>query len=198
MELKYDNWTDQWRNKSTSPWPCCWGNSVADTSDELGERCMRRVAVLLGLIFALFTGCDEQSQSTPLTVIENETPAIGTDGKLTQSIGLETLGGVFTPLLFEGTAVPCTVSKIFSTAADNQEQIMLTLYRGNAEMVSECEYLGQFQVVDITPAPRGKPQIEITFAVKRGDVLLSAKDLTTGKAMKIIKTEGPSDASSAR
>jgi len=112
------------------------------------------------------------------------------DGTLAQSVGIETLGGVFTPLLARGIAVPCSVSEIFSTAADNQNQIMVKPYRGTAKLVADCDHLGDFHVVGIPPAPRGTPQIEITFAVQDGNVLLSAKDLSTGKPMQINRVEG--------
>jgi molecular chaperone DnaK len=67
---------------------------------------------------------------------------------------------------------------------------MVKLYRGFAKLVTDCDRLGQFQVVGIPPAPRGTPQIEITFTVQEGNILLSAKDLATGKPMLINKTEG--------
>ena len=144
---------------------------------------------LLVLSIAVLTGCGGQAPPVPATVVENASPAVGTDGKLAQSIGIETLGGVFTPLLSQGTAVPCSVSEIFSTAVDNQNQITVKPYRGTAKLVADCDHLGQFQVVGIPPAPRGTPQIEITFAVRDGTVLLSARDIASGTPMQIKKME---------
>jgi len=149
---------------------------------------MKHIALLV-LSLAVLTGCGGKTPSVSPTVIETDSPAVGADGKLAQSFGIETLGGVFTPLLSQGTAVPCRVSEIFSTAADNQSQIMLKPYRGTAKLVADCDQLGQFQVVGIPPAPRGTPQIEITFAVQDGSFILSAKDLSTGTPMQIKKTE---------
>ena len=119
------------------------------------------------------------------TVVETDSPAVGADDKLVESIGIETYGGTFTPLLFEGTATPCSVSEIFSTAVANQDEIMLSLYRGTAREVADCDHIGQFQVVGIPPAQAGTPQIEITFTVHGDTVLLSAKDLTTGTSLRI-------------
>ena len=150
---------------------------------------MRRMAFLI-VSLAVITGCGGRSPSVPATVVEAQSPAVGADGKLAQSIGIETLGGVFTPLVSQGTAVPCSVSEIFSTAADNQSEIVVKPYRGTARLVADCHPLGQFQAVGIPPAPRGTAQIEITFAVRDGSILLSAKDLATGKSMQITRTEG--------
>jgi molecular chaperone DnaK len=122
-------------------------------------------------------------------VVEARSPAVGADNKLAQDIGVETLGGVFTPLIPQGTTVPCTVSETFTTAADNQSQIGVGLYRDTAKLVANCDCLGQFQVVGIPPAPRGTLQVEITLAIQDGSVLLSAKDLATGKPVQINKTD---------
>ena len=158
---------------------------------------MMRSTALLALSLAVLTGCGGQAPPVLPTVVEAASPAVGADGKLAQSIGIETLGGVFTPLLSQGTAVPCSVSEIFSTAADNQNQIMVKPYRGTAKLVADCDYLGQFQVVGIPPAARGMPQIEITFAVQDGNVLLSARDLASGTPMRIKKTESSQPAHAA-
>ncbi len=150
---------------------------------------MRSTAFLI-LSLVVITGCGGQSPSVPATVVEAQSPAVGADGKLAQSIGIETLGGVFAPLVSQGTAVPCSVSEVFSTAADNQSEIIVKPYRGTARLVADCHPLGQFQVVGLPPAPRGTPQIEVTFAVRDGSILLSARDLATGKSMQITRTEG--------
>jgi molecular chaperone DnaK len=77
----------------------------------------------------------------------------------------------------------------FSTATDNQNQITLKRYRGTAKLVADCDHLGQFQIVGISPAPRGRPQIEITFAVRDGNVLLSARDLASRISMHLKEKE---------
>jgi molecular chaperone DnaK (HSP70) len=142
------------------------------------------------LSLALLAGCGEKlPPSGAVTVVEATSPVVGANDKLVQSVGIETLGGVFTPLLSKGTAVPCKVSKIFSTAADNQSQITVKPYRGASMLVADCERLGQYQVVGILPAPRGTPKIEITFAAQGDSILLSAKDLATGQVMQIQKVE---------
>ena len=104
------------------------------------------------VVGCLIAGCGKQS--IPPTVVETKSQSIGTDEKLIQSVGIETLGGVFTPLLQKGTNVPCSKTEIFSTAADNQVQIMVKLYRGTAKFVTHCDKLGDFQIVGIPPAPR--------------------------------------------
>lgn len=146
---------------------------------------MKSGTAFMVLSFAVLTGCCEQSPPVLPTVVEARSPAVGKDGKLEQSIGIETLGGVFTPILQQGVDVPCQKSEIFSTATDNQSQIMVKPYRGTAKLVADCDQLGQFQVVGIPSAPRGTPQIEITFAVQNGSFILSAKDILVGKPMKI-------------
>ncbi len=123
----------------------------------------------------------------PETVVELKTPAIGTEGKLIQSIGIETLGGIFTPILPKGIDVPVRKSEVFSTFSDNQKQIEITLFRGNAKMVTGCEQLGKFHIVDILTAPRRTPQIVVTFEVRDGNIYFYAVDMDTSKTMKIHK-----------
>jgi molecular chaperone DnaK (HSP70) len=147
---------------------------------------MRGTAFLI-LSLAVITGCGGQSPSVPATVVEAQSPAVGADGKLAESIGIETLGGVFTPLLSRGTAAPCSVSETFSTATDNQSHILLKPYRGTARLVAECHLLGPFQVTGVPPAPRGTPQIEVTLAVQDRRILLSARNLATGESMQISR-----------
>jgi len=151
---------------------------------------MRRIVILV-LSLAFLTGCEELPPAVPVTVVEATSPVVGADGNLAQSVGIETLGGVFTPLLSKGAAVPCSVSNVFSTAADNQSQIMVKTYRGAAQLVAGCEPLGLFQVVGILPGARGTPKIEITFAVQSGNILMAAKDLATGQPMQIKKLVMP-------
>lgn len=105
------------------------------------------------------------------------------------SLGIETLGGVFTKLIERNTTIPTSKSQIFSTAADNQTAVDIHVLQGEREMASYNKTLGRFQLGDIPPAPRGIPQIEVTFDIDaNGIVNVSAKDLGTGKSQKITIT----------
>ncbi|WAA11510.1 molecular chaperone DnaK [Fervidibacillus halotolerans] len=102
------------------------------------------------------------------------------------SLGIETLGGVFTKLIERNTTIPTSKSQIFSTAADNQTAVDIHVLQGERPMAADNKTLGRFQLTDIPPAPRGVPQIEVTFDIdKNGIVNVSAKDLGTGKQQKI-------------
>jgi len=103
------------------------------------------------------------------------------------SLGIETLGGVMTKLIERNTTIPTRKSQVFSTAADNQTSTEIVVYQGEREMAKDNNKLGQFALVDIPPAPRGVPQIEVTFDIDaNGIVSVSAKDLGTGKEQKIV------------
>ncbi|NLM38626.1 MAG: molecular chaperone DnaK [Firmicutes bacterium] len=105
------------------------------------------------------------------------------------SLGIETLGGVMTKLIERNTAIPCKKSQIFSTAADNQTTVDIHVLQGERPMAADNVTLGRFQLTGIPPAPRGVPQIEVTFDIDRnGIVNVSAKDLGTGKEQKITVT----------
>jgi len=102
------------------------------------------------------------------------------------SLGIETLGGVFTKLIERNTTIPTRKSQIFSTATDNQPAVSIHVLQGEREMASQNRTLGRFDLVGIPPAPRGVPQIEVTFDIDaNGIVHVSAKDLGTGKEQKI-------------
>jgi molecular chaperone DnaK len=102
------------------------------------------------------------------------------------SLGIETLGGVFTRLIERNTTIPTRKSQIFSTAADNQTAVSIHVLQGERDMASQNRTLGRFDLVGIPPAPRGVPQIEVTFDIDaNGIVHVSAKDLGTGKEQKI-------------
>jgi molecular chaperone DnaK len=102
------------------------------------------------------------------------------------SLGVETLGGVMTRLIERNTTIPVKKSEVFSTAADNQTQVDVHVLQGEREMARDNRTLGRFQLVGIPPAPRGIPQIEVTFDIDaNGIVNVSAKDLATSKEQKI-------------
>ena len=102
------------------------------------------------------------------------------------SLGIETLGGVFTKLIEKNTTIPTKKSQIFSTAADNQPAVEIHVLQGEREMALNNKTLGRFQLVGIPPAPRGIPQIEVTFDIDaNGIVHVSAKDMGTGKEQSI-------------
>ncbi|RME45769.1 MAG: molecular chaperone DnaK, partial [Deltaproteobacteria bacterium] len=113
------------------------------------------------------------------------------------SLGIETLGGVFTKLIEKNTTIPHKKSQIFSTAADNQPAVTVHVLQGERPMACDNKTLGRFELVGIPPAPRGIPQIEVTFDIDaNGIVNVSAKDLGTGKkqAIQITATSGLTEA----
>jgi molecular chaperone DnaK len=102
------------------------------------------------------------------------------------SLGIETLGGVFTRLIEKNTTIPTKKSQVFSTAADSQTAVTIRVFQGEREMAADNKLLGQFDLVGIPPAPRGMPQIEVTFDIDaNGIVHVNAKDLGTGKEQSI-------------
>jgi len=113
------------------------------------------------------------------------------------SLGIETLGGVMTKLIEKNTTIPTRKSQIFSTAADNQPAVSIHVLQGEREMAANNKTLGRFELVGIPPAPRGIPQIEVTFDIDaNGIVNVSAKDLGTGKeqSIRITASSGLSEA----
>ena len=109
------------------------------------------------------------------------------------TLGIETLGGIYTHLIERNTTIPTKKSQIFSTAADNQTAVTIRVFQGEREMANDNKLLGQFDLVGIPPAPRGMPQVEVTFDIDaNGIVHVSAKDLGTQKeqSIKITASSG--------
>jgi len=105
------------------------------------------------------------------------------------SLGIETLGGVFTKLIERNTTIPSRKSEIFSTASDNQPGVEIHVLQGERQFAKDNKTIGKFQLTDIPPAPRGMPQIEVTFDIDANGILhVAAKDLGTGKEQKITIT----------
>jgi molecular chaperone DnaK len=112
------------------------------------------------------------------------------------SLGIETLGGVFTKLIEKNTTIPTKKSQVFSTATDNQPAVSIHVQQGERELAQYNKTLGRFDLADIPPAPRGIPQIEVAFDIDaNGIVHVSAKDLGTGKSqsIKITASSGLSE-----
>jgi molecular chaperone DnaK len=102
------------------------------------------------------------------------------------SLGIETLGGVFTRLIDRNTTIPTRKSQVFSTAEDNQTAVTIRVFQGEREMAADNKPLGQFDLLGLPPAPRGMPQVEVTFDIDaNGIVNVSAKDKATGKEQQI-------------
>ena len=105
------------------------------------------------------------------------------------SMGIETVGGVFTKIIPRDTTIPTRKSQVFSTHQDNQSRVTIDVYEGERLMTSDNHSLGKFELTGIVPAPRGVPQIEVTFQVDANGILqVSAEDKGTGKAEKITIT----------
>jgi molecular chaperone DnaK len=112
------------------------------------------------------------------------------------SLGVETAGGVFTKLLEKNTTIPTRKSQVFSTARDNQDMVSVHVLQGEREMAEDNKTLGRFELLGIPPAPRGVPQIEVTFDIDaNGIVNVSAKDLGTGKeqTIRVVASSGLSE-----
>jgi molecular chaperone DnaK len=113
------------------------------------------------------------------------------------SLGIETLGGVFTRMIDRNTTIPTKKTQVYSTAEDNQNAVTIKVFQGEREMAADNKLLGNFDLVGIPPAPRGVPQIEVTFDIDaNGIVSVAAKDKGTGKeqTIKIQASGGLSDA----
>lgn len=136
-------------------------------------------------LLILLSSCAGNGPAHDAVVLERNSPAFAEGGSLVEDVGLETLGGVFTPLLKTGCVTPCKVTEIFSTAQDNQTTVQISLFRGKERLVSGNHPLGACHIVNIPPAPRGFPQIDVTVEAAGKEIRLYALDKATGKPLPI-------------
>ncbi|HYG10704.1 MAG TPA: Hsp70 family protein [Pyrinomonadaceae bacterium] len=120
--------------------------------------------------------------------VELNSPMVGIDGVCVESLGIETSGDVFTPLIRKGSRIPCRADEIFSTAAHSQTSIQINVFRGDKGKVAETYPLGVYEIIDIPPLPPGQPQIHVGFEITRmRDIYMSAEWESTREKMKIRK-----------
>lgn len=138
-----------------------------------------RLSYIVLLSAVLVSGCNRPAEIT----VASDTVTDPQSKVLPNSIGIETLGGVFTALLPSGCTLPCEATQVFSTAEDNQDQISITLLAGDARLASEAQKLGKYQIKNIAPAPRGTPKISVTFRVSHQGLRLLAADKNSGSQL---------------
>jgi molecular chaperone DnaK len=126
-----------------------------------------------------------EAEQVQKVVVERDSPAVGGDGALVEDIGIETLGGVFTPLLKAGCPTPCRDTENFSTAQDNQNSIQVSLFRGLGSVVSKNHALGVCHVVGLPKVSRGMLQVFVTVEAADGQISLYAVDNVTKKPYEI-------------
>jgi len=114
---------------------------------------------------------------------------VGRGGKLVEDIGIETLGGTFTPLLNRGCAIPCSLSETFSTGEDNQSEIKLSVFRGNARLTKDAKRMGVIAIQGVPPGPRGIPVIQVTFVASQDGIRIAAIDRNTKRSLNVVRRE---------
>jgi molecular chaperone DnaK len=120
--------------------------------------------------------------------LEKHTRAVE-HGRLVENIGIETLGGVFTPFLSRGQAVPCEVTETFGTAADNQDRIQVRLFRGTRKLVKESTLIGRFAIEGLPKKPRGIVSVAVTFSVtSEGDIIVGAHE-QSGQPLRVVRDD---------
>jgi molecular chaperone DnaK (HSP70) len=131
---------------------------------------------------------EQQASHWPAgTVVQRASGILDARGVMTEALGMETIGGAFTPIIEAGARAPCAKTQSFSTAADNQTSITISLYRGSKKLATENTLVGHAVLSDLRLAARGEPMIAVTFAVNlQGDVLVSALDEATGRPVKVL------------
>jgi molecular chaperone DnaK (HSP70) len=142
-----------------------------------------RTITLLAL--ACLLGCSSKPSAL---VLEDGSPIVGADGRTTQHLGLETMGGSFIPVIPQGTRAPCSQVQSFSPSARHgPREIAVSVYRGNARTVAENQALGRYRVVDPPRPEGGSPAVDLTFGIAGGRITLSARDRASGKDLKLEK-----------
>jgi molecular chaperone DnaK (HSP70) len=150
---------------------------------------IRRVVQAAGMFALLFVAAPTKGASSDSVSVESRSPAAA-KGRLVEDIGIETLGGVFTPLLEHGRTIPCEVTETFSTAADNQFEIEIRPFRGVAKLAREAKPLGRFVVGGLPRGPRGTVMVAVTFAVSAdGTITLAAKE-KAGRPIHLRRRDG--------
>jgi molecular chaperone DnaK len=140
--------------------------------------------VRAGVLWLLLVGCTGRTGGT--IIVEYPTPAVS-DGRLVEAVGIETLGGVFTPLLQKGCALQCELTQVFSTADDRQREILIRLFRGNGNLVNEAHALGTYRVSGFSAAPRGEVQIQVRFIVTQNGIELGASEIGRASNVQIAR-----------
>ena len=156
---------------------------------------MRTFLSIIALSLVAF-GCTSKSPTT--LVVEENSPIVGPADTTVEVLGIETLGGVLTTIIPLGTKIPYSRTQIFSTASDGQTQLSIKLFRGVNIIAADNQKLGEFQVTDIPSAPRGTPQIEITFGIIDRQIVLSARDLRSNSDLQVQKLAVVPDSGDAR
>jgi molecular chaperone DnaK (HSP70) len=154
----------------------------------LDAQKMRNNNAFIFTLVAFFCSCTVNQNND--AILEANSPAIGKTGTLAEYLGLETLGGVFDPVLKQGCALPCKSSFSISTVQDNQDQITITLFRGKDTLVSNNHRLGACRI-EVPPAPRATPQIEVTIETVQEEIRISALDKVSAKSLPIQCTDKP-------
>ena len=126
-----------------------------------------------------------------ILVVEQVSPIVGPDGNLAESLGIETAGGAFTPVLPKGTRAPVMRFVTFKTSADNQREIRLHILRGLTERVAQNHDLGWVRMTGLPPGPKGTVQVQVGFRIADGAVVLGATDPTSGRGYTIETSEAP-------
>jgi len=139
---------------------------------------------VIPLILSVALGACTQS-----TVVRGKGPLVSSSGQLAEDVGIETLGGVFTPLLDRGCKVPCSTTRTFSTAEDNQTEIKIFVLRGTSQLAKDATPVGRFAVVGVPKQARGTPVIAVTFTAGNNEVNLAATDGRTKHPLVVEQRE---------
>jgi molecular chaperone DnaK (HSP70) len=140
--------------------------------------------VRLGLALLLLVGCTSATDDG--ISVESPSP-VTVGGHLLEAVGIETLGGVFTPLLQKGCPLPCELTQVFSTADDSQREILIHLARGKEAMVKDAHDLGSYKVSGFRPAPRGQVQVSVRFIATEEGLRIAASEAGTNALVHISR-----------